>query len=62
MDNNYLRYTSLAAEMALKIGVLVFIGVKADAYFQLYPVLTIIGSLLGVFAALYGVIKDYLKK
>ncbi|NLA49120.1 MAG: AtpZ/AtpI family protein [Bacteroidales bacterium] len=52
--------------MAFQMGIIIFVttwgGIKIDqlAGFE-KPVFTIILSLLGVFAAIYTVIKDFLK-
>ena len=51
--------------MAVQMGVLIFLGTfggqKLDAYFQLEtPWCTLAGSLLGIFAAFYLTLKDFI--
>ena len=59
---DYARYTGIAAQMAVIIFLTTWGGIKLDklAGFS-NPVFTIILSLLGVFAAIYTAIKDFLK-
>lgn len=60
--NNYSRYSSIAFQMGIIIALGVFGGVKLDKKFNMQnPVFTITLSLLGVFAAMYVVIKDISK-
>ena len=60
--NNYAKYTSLGVQMIVIILVTVWGGMKLDKLFGLHtPVFTIILSLLGVFAAIYTAIKDFIK-
>lgn len=60
--NDYARYTGIAFQMAVIIFLTTWGGIKLDqlAGFS-NPVFTIILSLLGVFAAIYTAIKDFLK-
>jgi len=60
--SDYARYTGIAFQMAVIIFLTTWGGVKLDqlAGFS-NPVFTIILSLLGVFAAIYTAIKDFLK-
>ena len=59
---NYARYTSLGVQMIVIILVTVWGGIKLDKLFGLEtPVFTIILSLLGVFAAIYTAVKDFIK-
>jgi len=51
--------------MAVQMGVLIFLGTfggqKLDAYFQLEtPWCTLAGALLGIFAAFYLTLKDFI--
>lgn len=59
----FLRYTGMAAQMAITILVFVFIGQWLD---KRYPteshVWTLIFSLAGVSVAMYSVIKSLMKK
>lgn len=57
--NDFLKYSGMAAQMAITILIGVFGGIKVDEYLQLQtPIFTLIFSLLAVAAALYMVIKD----
>lgn len=59
---NYARYAGIGTQMIVIILMTVWGGKKLDHHFQLEtPVFTIILSLLGVFAAIYTAIKDFLK-
>lgn len=59
---DFARYSGLAFQMAGIILVAVWGGIKLDklAGFE-KPVFTIILSLLGVFAAIYTAVKDFIK-
>lgn len=58
----YAKYTSLGVQMIVIILVTVWGGNKLDKLFGLgTPVFTIILSLLGVFAAIYTAVKDFIK-
>jgi len=60
--NSYARYTGLAFQMLGIILVTVWGGTKLDKLTGWHtPVFTIILSLLGVFAAIYVAIKDFIK-
>jgi F0F1-type ATP synthase assembly protein I len=53
--------------MATQMGITIFLGVwggiKLDDYLQFEtPVMTLVGSLLGVVVAVYIVIRDVLRK
>ena len=62
--NDYAKYGAMGLQMAVIIGLGVFGGKKLDQYFGFIkpPVFTLILSLVSVFAAMYFVIKDFLKK
>ena len=60
--NNYVKYSGLAFQMGAIIGVATWGGVKLDATTGTDPVFTIILSLLGVFTALYVILKDFIRK
>ena len=61
--NSYARYTGIAIQMVAIIVVTTLAGVKLDSRRASdTPVFTIILSLLGVFAAIYTAIKDFIKK
>ncbi|HBC77366.1 MAG TPA: hypothetical protein DEO60_12760 [Bacteroidales bacterium] len=56
------KYSTLAFQMIVIIGVMTWCGVKLDKVLGLStPVFTIILSLLGVFAGIYTAIKDFIK-
>jgi hypothetical protein len=57
--NDFLKYSNMGLQMAVIIGLGVWGGNKLDAHFQNpKPYLTIVLSLLSIFAALYLVLKD----
>lgn len=60
--NNFAKYTGLAFEMIGIILITTWGGVKLDKLTGWKtPVFTIILSLLGVFAAIYFAVKDFIK-
>jgi F0F1-type ATP synthase assembly protein I len=60
--NNYLKYSSMAIQMGVIIGVFTFIGYKLDRRYKLkQPYCTIVFSLLGVGIALYTAMRDFIK-
>jgi F0F1-type ATP synthase assembly protein I len=64
-SRTYAKYGMMGFQMAATIGVGVFGGIKLDEWLGLnkkFPVFTIVLSLVSVFAAIYFVIKDFLKK
>ncbi len=59
--NKYMAFTSMAFEMIAAILIGVFIGMKADEYFETNSkILTAIFSLLGVVASTWLVLKKIL--
>lgn len=60
--NDFAKYSGMAFQMAAIIAVTTWGGIKLDklAGFET-PVFTIILSLLGVFAAIYTAVKDFIK-
>jgi F0F1-type ATP synthase assembly protein I len=60
--NDYAKYSSIAFQMVAIIALTTWGGIQLDklAGFE-KPVFTVILSLLGVFAAIYTVIKDFIK-
>lgn len=60
--NDYAKYSGIAFQMVAIIAITTWGGLKLDklAGFE-KPVFTIILSLLGVFAAIYTAIKDFIK-
>jgi len=66
-ENNGLKQVAKYSGIAVQMGVVIFLttwgGTKLDKIVQLkQPVFTIILSLLGVFAAIYLAIKDFIRK
>lgn len=60
--NPYIRYSNLALQMASIIGLTSWGGYKLDEYFKnTNSVFTITLSLLGIFTALFVVLKDLIK-
>ena len=60
--NNYLKYSSMAVQMGVTIGLFAFAGYKLDEHFHTkLPYWTIGLSLSGVGISLYSVIKDFIK-
>ncbi len=59
---DFARYSGMAFQMAGIILVTVWGGVKLDKLTGWHtPVFTIVLSLLGVFAAIYTAVKDFIK-
>lgn len=57
--NNYIKFTTIAFQMIATIGLLSFVGWWLDSKFPNdYSAYTVIFSLLGVFLAIYQVIKQ----
>jgi ATP synthase protein I len=60
--NAYAKYTGLGIQMIAIILVSVWGGIKLDELLAFKtPVFTIVFSLLGVFAAIYTAVKDFIK-
>jgi F0F1-type ATP synthase assembly protein I len=60
--NQYARYTGLAFQMLGIILVTVWGGTRLDKLTGWHtPVFTIVLSLIGVFAAIYVAVKDFIK-
>jgi F0F1-type ATP synthase assembly protein I len=60
--NNYAKYSGIGIQMVIIILITVWGGIKLDKLFLLdTPVFTIILSLLGVAAAIYTAIKDFIR-
>jgi F0F1-type ATP synthase assembly protein I len=60
--NDYAKYSGIAFQMVAIIALTTWGGIKLDklAGFET-PVFTIVLSLLGVFAAIYTAVKDFIK-
>ncbi|MDO8999232.1 MAG: AtpZ/AtpI family protein [Bacteroidota bacterium] len=60
--NQLLKYSNLAIQMSVIIGLAAWGGNKLDIYYKNEtPIYTIVLSLLGIGAALYIVLKDLIK-
>lgn len=60
--NNYAKYSALAFQMAVIIGLGTFGGYKLDQLLGLdFKIFTIVLSLLSVIMAIYFAVKDFLK-
>ena len=59
-NNAFLKYTSMASQMAIVIGLFIFIGRKLDH--QEGVMYTLLGSLLGVSLSFYWMVKSLQKK
>ena len=57
----YVYYSNMAVEMGMLIAAGVFGGVKLDKWLDKSPLFTLICSLLGVFIAMYLMIKDVIR-
>ncbi|RLD61228.1 MAG: hypothetical protein DRI95_14490 [Bacteroidetes bacterium] len=61
--NNWAKYSSLSIQMVVTILIGFFGGLKLDEFLQWkFPIFTVVLSLLAIFAALWFVVKDFLKK
>ncbi|MCS6955882.1 MAG: AtpZ/AtpI family protein [Chitinophagales bacterium] len=60
--NNYLKYSTMAIEMAATIGIGIGLGHLADKYWNCAPYGKATGALVFVIIAIYRAIKDFLKK
>lgn len=59
--NPFLKYSNMAIQMVAVIGLSAYGGQKLDQhYLTKTPVFTIILSLLGIFFALYLVLRDFI--
>ena len=63
-SRDYGKYSAMAFQMGITIGLGLWGGIKLDEYFGLkkFPVFTLSLSFLSVFATMYFVIKDLTKK
>ncbi len=60
--DSFLKYGNMALQMGVVIGLSAWGGKKLDVYFHNNtPVFTIVLSLLGIGAALYLALKDFIK-
>lgn len=59
---NYGKYMGIASQMIAVLLIGTFGGMKADAYFDTSPVLTVVLSLLAVMAAMIMVVREFIGK
>jgi hypothetical protein len=60
--NNYAKYSAMAFQMAVIIGLGTFGGYKLDQWLGVkFNIFTIVLSLISVIAAMYYAVKDFLK-
>ena len=59
-NNAFLQYSGMAVQMAVTIGLFIFIGRKLDG--DTGVMYTLLGSIMGVSAAFYSMIKTLNKK
>lgn len=61
--NAFIKYSNMGFVMAAAIGGFMYGGMKLDEYQENEtPGWTIVGAMVGVTAAMYYVIKDFIKK
>ncbi len=61
--NNYVRYSSMAFQMAATIGLGVWGGMKLDKYFGLkFPAFTLILLFAAIFGGMYWALRDFIRK
>jgi F0F1-type ATP synthase assembly protein I len=59
--DDFIRYSSLAFEMIVIMGIGVFAGVKIDHWLKLsFPVFTLVLMILSVIGAIYHAIRKFL--
>jgi len=56
--NQFLKFSNLAIQMGLIIGLATFAGIKTDLYFKLESTFSVIFALIGVFGALFFVVNE----
>ncbi len=62
-SSNYLRYSGLAVQLLITIGVCGWLGYKADQYFgNKYPLLMLLLGFLGFGGSLYQVYRSINRK
>jgi len=56
--NNYVKYSTIGIQMAAAVVITTFLGKYLDSFeWFKFPVFTVIGAIIGVFAAMYYLIK-----
>lgn len=60
--NKWAQFSGMALQMGGSIVLFTFLGIKLDDWLATnFPIYTLIGALLGVFLAMYFVIKSVMK-
>ncbi|MCA6437695.1 MAG: AtpZ/AtpI family protein [Bacteroidota bacterium] len=60
--NSFLKYSNMAIQMGLIIGLSAWGGTKLDAYYKNEkPILTVVLCLSGIFISLYLILKDFIQ-
>ena len=60
--NSYIKYSNMALQMGITIGLGAWGGKKLDEYLHnTKPIFTAVLSLIGIAAGLYLVLKDFIK-
>tara|TARA_B100000886_G_C20420360_1_gene491281 strand:- start:1469 stop:1681 length:213 start_codon:yes stop_codon:yes gene_type:complete len=54
----FLKFSNLGIQMGIIIGLGSYLGFRLDNYFKLDNIFTICSSLVGIFGALFYVIRD----
>lgn len=60
--NQFLKFSNLALQMGIMIGLGSYVGLKVDEYFALQKVFTICLSLTAIFGSLLYVINEVKKR
>jgi F0F1-type ATP synthase assembly protein I len=59
--DDFIRYSSLAFEMVVIMGIGVFVGIKIDSWLGFkFPVFTLVLMILSVIGAIYHAIRKFL--
>jgi len=61
-DLQFIRYSSLAFEMVVIMGLGVFAGIKLDSWLNTKPVFTLVLMILAVISAIYHAIRNFINK
>ncbi|GAB3008353.1 hypothetical protein GCM10027051_05750 [Niabella terrae] len=62
MNNPWLRYLGLTAELLVLIGAAVYVGIRLDDRWNLSPALTIILPLLALVGVFYKLLRENNKR
>lgn len=56
--NELLRYAGMATQIFVMLGISVFLGIKADNYFNTKPLLVAVAPLLVLLGIFYKIFKE----